>query len=154
MTPITSPFRGSKTPPEKTGITRPADAVPPLVDRLVLERLEEELDDGGEGYTSVFVTNFIACLPRRIERLRLTLTTGDWEGSFDAVLSLKTSSQMVGAEQLALLAMTLEAELRSDATLANLNIALPQQAATFLEAINQCSSRTVHSLTSPHTPGP
>jgi len=129
-------------------MTNRADAARPLVDRLVLERLKEELEDDGEGYTKVFVANFIACLPRRIERLRLALTTGDWEGSFDAVLSLKTSSQMVGAEQLAFLALKLEAELRSDATLEDVIIALPQQAATFLGPINQCSKRTVYSLKS------
>ena len=61
--------------------------------------------------SKVFVGNFIECLPQRLSKLRLALTTGDLEGSVDAVLSLKTSSQMVGAERLAGLATNLESEI-------------------------------------------
>ncbi|WP_343224946.1 Hpt domain-containing protein [Paenarthrobacter aurescens] len=146
MTPIQAPSHDLPASQEWPAMTHPADVQLPLVDQLVLERLREELADDGNGYTSVFVANFIACLPRRIERLRVALTTGDWEGSFDAVLSLKTSSQMVGAEQLAFLALKLEAELRSEATLENVMIALPQQAATYLAPINECSKKTLCSL--------
>lgn len=148
MTPIKAPSNTQTAPSEKTVTGYPASAQIPLVDQLVLERLKEELDENGEGYTGVFVANFIACLPRRIERLRLALTTGDWDGSFDAVLSLKTSSQLVGAEQLAFLATKLETEIRSDDTLADVKNALPQQAATFLGPISHCSKKTVYSLTS------
>jgi histidine phosphotransfer protein HptB len=147
MTPIQAPSNTQTAPSERTVTGYPANAQIPLVDQLVLERLKEELDENGEGYTGVFVANFIACLPRRIERLRLALTTGDWDGSFDAVLSLKTSSHMVGAEQLAFLATKLETEIRSDATLADVKNALPQKASAFLGPISQCSRKTVYSLT-------
>jgi HPt (histidine-containing phosphotransfer) domain-containing protein len=147
MTPITTPSHELDAPPESSVMAQADGAIRPLVDHLVIERLRKELEDGCDSYTSVFVANFIDCLPHRIQRLRLALTTGDWEGSFDAVLSLKTSSQMVGAEQLAFLAMKLESELRSDATLADVGTALPHQAATFLGPINQCSRETVYSLT-------
>lgn len=123
---------------------RPADAAR-LVDRSVLDRLGKELDDDGEGYTKTFVANFITCLPGRIERLRLALTTGDLEAAVDAVLSLKTSSQMVGAERLAALATDLEAEMRGGASPSDL-MALPKLAAAFLGPIALCGSQTVHIL--------
>lgn len=147
MTRITTPSDELNAPPESSVTPHADGTVRPLVDHLVLERLREELEDGCETYTRVFLANFIDYLPHRIQRLRLALTTGDWEGAFDAVLSLKTSSQMVGAEQLAFLAMKLESELRSDATLANVTTALPNQAAIFIRPINQCSRETVYSLT-------
>ncbi|KQQ90941.1 histidine kinase [Arthrobacter sp. Leaf137] len=119
----------------------------PAVDHSVLNRLEEELEDDA-GYTPVFVANFIQGLPKRVERLRVALVSGDLAGSFDAVLSLKTSSQMVGAEQLVSLAQQVEAGLRRDAAAVDLAVALPQLAATFLTPITRWSRETVHSLTS------
>lgn len=127
-------------------MTHPGDATQPLVDQSVLDRLKEELNDGGEGYTRIFVANFISFLPHRHERLRLALTTGDIVGAIDAVLSLKTSAQMVGAERLAGLAMDLEAELRSEATRSDVMAALPRLAVTFLKPIIKCSRQTIDSL--------
>ena len=124
---------------------QPDDAGRPLVDQSVLDRLREELDDD-EGYCTVFVGNFIQLLPLRIGRLRLALTTGDLDGAVDAVLSLKTSSQMVGAERLAGLAMDLENEMRDEAARREAAVALPRLAAAFLKPINQCSRQTLHRL--------
>lgn len=121
------------------------DAPRPLVDQSVLDRLREELEED-EGYCRVFVGNFIEYLPQRIGRLRLALTTGDLEGSVDAVLSLKTSSQMVGAERLAGLAMELEVEIRTEARKADVAVLLPQLAVAFLRTINHCSRQTTHRL--------
>ena len=59
------------------------------------QRLRDDLEDD-EGVWKVFVENFIAHMPQRLQKVRLSLTTGDVAGSMDAVLSLKTSSQMVG----------------------------------------------------------
>ncbi|PNI07741.1 Hpt domain-containing protein [Arthrobacter sp. AFG7.2] len=128
------------------------DAARPLVDQSVLDRLREELEED-DGYCKVFVGNFIEYLPHRIGRLRLALTTGDLEGSVDAVLSLKTSSQMVGAERLAGLAMDLEGEIRSESRQSDVAVVLPQLAATFLRTINQCSRLTMHRLQSHCSPG-
>ncbi|OAE03473.1 Hpt domain-containing protein [Arthrobacter sp. OY3WO11] len=128
------------------------DAPRPLVDQSVLDRLREELEED-EGYCRVFVGNFIEYLPHRIGRLRLALTTGDLEGSVDAVLSLKTSSQMVGAERLAGLAMDLEGELRGEARHSDVAVVLPQLAAAFLRPISQCSRQTMHRLQSQCSPG-
>jgi len=124
----------------------PSDDAPlPLVDQSVLDRLRDELEEDG-GYSKVFVGNFIECLPQRLSKLRLALTTGDLEGSVDAVLSLKTSSQMVGAERLAGLATNLESEIRTGARAADAAVVLPHLAAAFLRNITQCSRQTTHRL--------
>ncbi|MFE8884436.1 Hpt domain-containing protein [Pseudarthrobacter enclensis] len=146
MTPTTSPSAELSIPAGRPVPPGLADGQPPLVDPSVLERLRTELEDCS-GYTQVFVAGYIECLPQRIERLRLALTTGDMPGAVDAVLSLKTSSQMVGAELLASLAQELEAELRSAGS-ADPSVALPQQAARFLGPLNRCSIRTIRSLAS------
>jgi HPt (histidine-containing phosphotransfer) domain-containing protein len=99
------------------------------------------------------VGNFIDYLPHRIGRLQLALTTGDLDGSVDAVLSLKTSSQMVGAERLAGLAMALEGEIRTEAYDADVAVVLPRLAASFLRPINQCSRMTMSRLQAQCSPG-
>lgn len=124
----------------------------PLVDQSVLNRLREELEED-EGYCRVFVGNFIDYLPDRIGRLWRALTTGDLDGSVDAVLSLKTSSQMVGAERLASLAMALEGEIRTEAYDADIAVILPRLAASFLHPINRCSRQTMHRLQAQCSPG-
>ena len=121
------------------------DGYAPLLDPSVLERLREELDDD-EGVWKVFVQNFIAHLPERNEKLRQTLTTGDVTGAMDAVLSLKTSSQMVGAERLAGLAIDLEQAMRHDILGADPAVALPQLAAAHLRRIKQCGRQTTYLL--------
>ncbi|WP_457965845.1 Hpt domain-containing protein [Arthrobacter sp. D1-29] len=124
----------------------------PLVDQSVLDRLRAELDED-EGYCTVFVANFMDYLPHRIAKLRLALTTGDLDGAMDAILSLKTSSQMVGAERLAGLAMDLEAEIRSEARQADVAVALPRLAAGFLKPIDQCAKQTLHRLQAQRSSG-
>jgi HPt (histidine-containing phosphotransfer) domain-containing protein len=113
----------------------------PLLDQAALDRLRDELDDD-EGVWSVFVRNFIAQLPQRTERLRLALTTGDLAGTLDAVLSLKTSSQMVGAERLAEFAMRLERSVRNETSQAEPGEVLPRLAAAHLKTIMKCSRQT------------
>lgn len=83
--------------------------VPGLVDTAVLEQLRRELDDD-EGWLQ-FLNNFLAHLPRRVAKVRAGLETADYELSMDAVLSLKISCQMVGAERLAGLALQLQQRL-------------------------------------------
>ncbi|MET1089240.1 MAG: Hpt domain-containing protein [Arthrobacter sp.] len=119
----------------------------PLLDPSVLGRLREELDDD-EGVWKVFVQNFMAQLPERNEKLRQALTTGDVKGSMDAVLSLKSSCQMVGAERLAGLAMDLEQALRRDILDTDPAVALPHLAAAHLRRVKQCSRQTTYLLQS------
>jgi len=126
-------------------MTQPDGYAPPLLDPAVLERLREELDDD-EGVWKVFVEAFIAQMPQRLQRVRLALTTGDLTGAMDAVLSLKTSSQMVGAERLAALALDLEQSLREEARTADPAVVLPRLAADHLRRIKQCAQRTIYVL--------
>jgi HPt (histidine-containing phosphotransfer) domain-containing protein len=117
----------------------------PLLDQAVLERLRTELEDD-DGVWKVFVQNFIEHLPNRTEKLRLTLTTGDLTGAMDAVLSLKTSSQMVGAERLARLAMDLERSLRDESIDDEPARVLPRLAADRLRQIIRCARQTTYLL--------
>ena len=103
-------------------------------DAGVLDRRRTELDDEA-GVWKVFVHNFIENLPLRTEKMRLTLTTGDLAGAMDAVLSLKTSSQMVGAERLAGLAMDLERSLREETVDAEPARVLPRLASAPRRAV-------------------
>jgi HPt (histidine-containing phosphotransfer) domain-containing protein len=128
------------------------DAGSPLVDQAVLDRLRAELEED-EGYCSIFVGNFINYLPHRIGRLKLALTSGDLDGSVDAVLSLKTSSQMVGAERLAGLATALEGEIRTEGLDADAGVVLPRLAASFLRPISRCSRQTMNRLQAQCSPG-
>lgn len=149
---VTAPFPEREAPAERTVMTQSDDSGRPLVDQSVLDRLREELDED-EGYCTVFVGNFIDYLPRRIGRLRLALTTGDLDGAVDAILSLKTSSQMVGAERLAGLALDLEGAIRSDSAHNDTAVALPRLAAAYLKPINQCSRQTLHRLQAQRSTG-
>jgi len=127
-------------------LTQPDGSDRPLLDKDVLDRLREEVEDD-RGVWRVFVQAFIAQLPRRAERLRLTLTTGDGAGAVDAVLSLKTSCQMVGAERLAELAGNLERSLRQDTQCGDPGVVLPWLAVAYLGQIRQCSEKTANLLT-------
>jgi HPt (histidine-containing phosphotransfer) domain-containing protein len=117
----------------------------PLLDSMVLDRLRLELDYD-EGVWKVFIQDFVAHLPARLERLRLALTTGDAVTAKDAVLSLKTSSQMVGAERLAGLALDLEGALRFDASEGEPYVVLPRIAAAHLMGIRQSAQQTSYLL--------
>ncbi|TLM81718.1 Hpt domain-containing protein [Pseudarthrobacter sp. NamE2] len=117
----------------------------PLLDPSVLERLRDGLDDDDDIWR-VFVQNYIDELPLRIERIRHTLTTGDLPGAIDAALSLKSSSQMVGAERLAGNAFDLEQALRQDPATSDPGTALPLLAAAYLRRIRQCSKQTTYAL--------
>jgi HPt (histidine-containing phosphotransfer) domain-containing protein len=120
-----------------------ANAVP-LLDRAVLQQLRDGLED--EDVCKVFVQNFIALLPDRAERVRRTLASGNVRGALDAVLSLKSSSQMVGAERLAEFATDLEHSLRVDTRYAEAARLLPQLAAANLARITKCSRQTADLL--------
>ncbi|ACL41250.1 Hpt domain protein [Pseudarthrobacter chlorophenolicus A6] len=117
----------------------------PLLDKAVLERLRSDLDDD-EGVWQVFIQDFIANLPHRIQKVRLTFTTGDAPGALDAILSLKTSSQMIGAERLAGLALEMERALRTASRGNGSATALPRLAAQHLRGIKQCADQTTNLL--------
>ena len=93
--------------------------------------LDADIDDP-EGYWKVFAANYLQLLPIRLERVRLALTTAGLEGSLDAVLSLKTSSQMVGADRLAAFPADLERAMRAGTRENNPVGILPRLAAVHL----------------------
>lgn len=118
-----------------------------LLDSTVLDRLRQELDND-DGVWKVFIQDFVAHLPFRIDRLRVALTTGDPDSAKDAVLGLKTASQMVGAERLARLAFSLELALRAESSQSAPSLALPRLAAAHLKRIKQCAQKTIYLLES------
>jgi len=145
-TTTTTPLHTVSCPPP--GGTSPllsaGGSTQPLIDHVVLDRLREDLYE--YEVWRVFVQNFITALPARIEKLRVALTTGDVVGARDAVLSLKSASQMVGAEGLAALALDLEAAQREGVRIADPAVALPRLAVDYLYRIKQRGSQTSHAL--------
>ncbi|UKA50935.1 Hpt domain-containing protein [Arthrobacter sp. FW305-123] len=82
-----------------------------LVDRTVLTGLQAELG-GDHVIIATFVRNYVELLPWRVHRLHRALEKLDIEDAMDAVLSLKTSSHMVGAKCMNRLATELEISIR------------------------------------------
>jgi len=82
-----------------------------LVDPTVLTELQAELG-GDPTIISTFVGNYVELLPWRVDRLHHALEKVDIEDAMDAVLSLKTSSHMVGAICMSRLATELEISIR------------------------------------------
>jgi HPt (histidine-containing phosphotransfer) domain-containing protein len=80
------------------------------VDPTVLAELRSELAAAPE-ICEAFISDYIALLPRRVARLRRSVESMDFEAATDAVLSLKTSSRMVGAACLGSLAEELQSSL-------------------------------------------
>lgn len=109
-----------------------------LVDPAILARLRAELDDD-EGWL-LFLESFLAQLPHRIQKLRTGLLTADHGLAMDAVLSLKISSQMVGAERLAGRAIHLQGFLEDMGQQGN--AVLPQLARLHLSPITACAEET------------
>jgi hypothetical protein len=134
--------RGGNPPLMSAGKSAPA-----LLDQAVLEKLRADLDDCGEVWR-VFVQNFITALPLRLDRLRLAMTTGDLPGAMDALLSLKTASQQVGAERLAALALDLEVTVRRATRDRDPSGVLPWLAADHLSRIRQRAGQTSYILES------
>ena len=89
----------------------PAAAAPPLVDPAALQDLGAQLDS--PAVAKGFARDYTRMWYQRYRSLASSLERGDLAGSMDAVLSLKTSSAMVGGLRLAQLAGELENALRA-----------------------------------------
>lgn len=81
----------------------------PVLDTDALRRLGDELGDAD--ILCEFIRRYVAMLDGRIDRLECALAAQDHEDWTDAVLSLKTSSALAGAQALA----DLTAGLQEDA---------------------------------------
>lgn len=93
------------------------DTTPPLVDPTALRELGSQLDS--PAVAKGFARDYANLWDRRYHSLETSLDNGDEAAALDAVLSLKTSSAMVGGVRLAGLARELEDAIRvRDADLA------------------------------------
>lgn len=86
-------------------------AAPPLVDPAALQDLGAQLES--PAVAKGFARDYTRMWDQRYRSLASALERGDLAGSMDAVLSLKTSSAMVGGLRLAQLAGELESALRA-----------------------------------------
>lgn len=109
---------------------------PPLVDQKVLHRLEEEFEDPGPAHS--FVRDFVTFWDERYLRLAEAVRREDAEASFDALLSVRIASAMIGASRLA----TLAAELESTLKRGNLDAV-----ADGLPHLKECGAATIKKLT-------
>jgi HPt (histidine-containing phosphotransfer) domain-containing protein len=107
----------------------------PLVDRSVVEELGQGLAD--QGIAQALVQDFAEAWYTRFRCLETALESQDRADSLDAVLSVKTSSMMVGASQLAGLAGQLESHIRADDYTA---------AVRALPLVERCGTATVAEL--------
>ena len=81
--------------PTESGIV--SEESVPVYDPL---KLMELADEAGEIVAQRFINEYLALLPHRQDRILAKLALGDDETAMDAVLSLKTTSAMVGAVRL------------------------------------------------------
>lgn len=86
------------------------DTTPPLVDASALHELGSELDN--PAVARGFARDYAKMWDKRYQSLASSLASGDEAAAMDAVLSLKTSSAMVGGVRLAALARALEDAIR------------------------------------------
>lgn len=77
------------------------------IDRAAQERLTAGVF-GSAAIAHSFFDDFIASWPCRVERLTSALDASDAEDAYVALLSIRSTSEMVGAVPLALLARKLE----------------------------------------------
>ncbi|MDP9982098.1 HPt (histidine-containing phosphotransfer) domain-containing protein [Pseudarthrobacter oxydans] len=86
------------------------DMTPPLVDPTALQELGSQLES--PAVARGFARDYTNMWNRRYQSLASSLGSGDEAAALDAVLSLKTSSAMVGGVRLAGLARELEDAIR------------------------------------------
>lgn len=116
----------------------------PVLDTDALRRLSDELGD--VDMLCGFIRRYVAMLDQRIERLERALAAQDHEGWMDAVLSLKTSSTLAGAQALADLAAGLQedAEHRPAASWARWSAA--ECRAEGMKILRGLAAETAHQL--------
>jgi hypothetical protein len=114
------------------GLATP-DLLPPLIDATVLVELKKNLGDAAQD----FAASYVRLWGRRYDRLALALDQRDQMAAMDAVLSIQSSSAMVGGLRLAWLTGQLKHELQSS-PLANDRI--------LLDRILNCGIETVEGL--------
>ncbi|WP_115787780.1 Hpt domain-containing protein [Arthrobacter silvisoli] len=112
-----------------------AGSTQPLLDLAVFQLLEDQLDN--PLIARSFASDFAKLWTLRYEVLARAVERGDAAGAMEAILSLKTSSTMVGGVRLALLAGQFEEQIR------NGDLA---DAGSLLAAVLECGHATVLEL--------
>ncbi|HEU4666841.1 MAG TPA: hypothetical protein VFS79_04190 [Arthrobacter sp.] len=86
------------------------DTLPPGIPPTVLDdrRLRKLAEDITCAVAEQFATDYGGMLPHRILRIREAIRAGDREAALDAVLSLKTSSALIGALTMELICVHLQ----------------------------------------------
>ncbi|MGO4120051.1 Hpt domain-containing protein [Arthrobacter sp. YAF16] len=92
------------------GLTAPSSGAAPLVDPAALQDLGEQLNSAA--VAKGFARDYAEMWDQRYDSLAGALERRDQAAALDAVLSLKTSSSMVGGLRLAELAGELEESIR------------------------------------------
>lgn len=104
----------------------------PLVSEAVLRQLQFELED--QGLCLDYVRSYVNMWGCRFQRLTSAVVLADHEAAMDAVLSLKSSSLMVGASRLGHLAGCMEQDIRWHRD---------PEAASALSPIGECGNETM-----------
>lgn len=107
----------------------------PLISHDVLDALELEVENP-EAYAN-YVAKNLEMWPGRYQRLSDAIREADQVAAMDAILSLRTASQMVGAVELADLALRVESTLRQGAL---------SEAEDLLEQLKDCGNSTMERL--------
>lgn len=119
------PDRAAAKPPSGAGPT-----ATPVLNPLVLQALIEHV---GSTAAARFAHDFLHLLERRLTQVDAALEQADPVSALDAVLILKASAAMLGAEQMTLYCEGLEGELRGH-RIPHAG-ALPRLAADFTSAL-------------------
>lgn len=109
----TSPLLAADAPAGGAGLAAPHSEAVPLVDPTALQDLGEQLNN--PAVAKGFARDYAQMWNQRYQALATALERRDQAASLDAVLSLKTSSSMVGGLSLAELAGELEEAIRAGA---------------------------------------
>ncbi|MFE4542233.1 hypothetical protein [Arthrobacter sp. NPDC056727] len=109
---------------------------------LNVAALQDLADDAGEAAAQAFMEDYLLLLFARTSRILHALAANDTEESLDALLSLRTSSEIAGAIRLASYCRVLETRLKTgqESDLATVRAELP----TLIRALIREASRRGH----------
>lgn len=96
---------------ESRHVRKPQIGKPPLVSWTVQSTLRDDVADP-HAHTA-FIRTYTEMWPGRYGRLAHAVRACDWDQAMDAALSLRSSSEMLGAVNLARLALAVEQAIRS-----------------------------------------
>ncbi|BCW07735.1 Hpt domain-containing protein [Arthrobacter sp. NtRootA1] len=124
-----------RTGPAEDSTWKPDADRRPILDLAEYQLLEDQVGD--PGIARIFASDFAKLWPTRYESLAAAVERSDEAAALDTILSLRTSSAMVGGIRLSVLAARLEEQV--------LNGEL-RNAQPLLDAIAECGQRTVKEL--------